>query len=248
MGIITSKAYKKAAGSVRKFNRRQHMDIEKFGEGVLRHALTDRDWAHIKFRTLDIEAQLLAIKSLIRRNQEADEDLERKIEALYEQARRTTEVRNSPYQDDQWVDETYQSFFQDAAHSMAAVGMLAPFIESLFTAIFPCLPEERKNNNHEGVAKVISRLAESNGLSQFFPDDYNKVLDALYLYRNKMFHNGFIWSENERRKFQERIKNPGWPKSWFVETSYSSLWQKPGFCRATNGESGHSDGRRQPGR
>ena len=236
MGIITSKAYKKAAGSVRKFNHRQHMDIEKFGEGVLRHALTDRDWAHIKLRTLDIEAQLLAIKSLIRRNQEADEDLERKIEALYEQARRTTDVRNSPYQDDQWVDETHQSFFQDAAHSMAAVGMLAPFIESLFTAIFPCLPEERKNN-HEGVAKVISRLAESNGLSQFFPDDYNKVLDALYLYRNKMFHNGFIWSENERRKFQEKIKNPGWPKSWFVETNYRDSREKTEepriFCMST---------------
>ncbi|MDE2664557.1 MAG: hypothetical protein OXI69_00235 [Acidobacteriota bacterium] len=73
--------------------------------------MTNRDLAHIEMQTLDFEAQLLAIKSLIRRNQQGDEDLARKIEALYEQARRTTQVRNSPHQDDLRVDETYQSFF-----------------------------------------------------------------------------------------------------------------------------------------
>ena len=196
------------------------MDIETFEEGLLRHALTNRDWAHIELRVLDVDAQLLAIKSLIRRNQRADEELEQEIKDLYEQARRTTEVRNSPYQDDRWVDETYQSFFQDAAHSMAAVGMLAPFIESLFTAIFPRLPKERKKNKHEGIAKVIPQLAESNGLSQFFPDDYNKVLDALYLYRNKMFHNAFMWPKDKRNKFQKTIKKRGWPQNWFKEIPY----------------------------
>ena len=224
--MTVTEVYEKATAIVRKWTRSQQIDTETFREGVLRHALTNRDLAHIELQTLDVEAQLLAIKSLIRHNQQADEDLERKIEALYEQARRTTEVRNSPYQDDRWVDETYQSFFQDAAHSMAAVGMLVPFIESLFTAIFPRLPKERKKNKHEGIAKVIPRLAESNGLSQFFPDDYKEVLDALYLYRNKMFHNGFIWPKDKRYKFQTTIKESGWPQNWFKEMSYRDYREK----------------------
>ena len=236
MGTMTCEVYEKAAAIIRIWIRRKHMDIEKFMEGVLRHALTDRDLAHIELRALDVKAQLLAIKSLICRNQQADEDLEQKIEALYEQARRTNEVRNSPYQDDRWVDETYQSFFQDAAHSMAAVGMLVPFIESLFASIFPRLPKE-KENNKQGIAKAIPRLAESNGLSQYFPNDYKKVLDALYLYRNKMFHNGFIWPENERNKFQKAIKERGWPQNWFDEKTYKDsrkTTEKPWiFCMST---------------
>ena len=208
------------------------MDVEKFMEGVLCHALTDRDLAHIELRdvdvlrNVDVEAQLLAIKNLIRRNRKANEDSEQKIKDLYEQARRTMETRNSPYQDDRWVDETYQSFFQDAAQSMAAVGMLVPLIESLFAIIFPSLPKETEKNKNEGIVKVILRLAESDGLAQFFPDDYKNVLEALFLYRNKMFHNGFIWPEKERNKFQKKIKEGGWPQSWFEETTYEDSLKK----------------------
>ena len=201
------------------------MDIETFEAGVLRHALTNRDWDHIELRVLDVEAQLLAIKSLIRRNQQADEDLEQKIKDLYEQARRTTEVRNSPYQDDRWVDETYQSFFQDAAHSMAAIGMLVPFVEALFEAIFPRLPDE-KAKDKQGIVKATTQLAESSGLAQFFPDDYEKTLDALFLYRNKMFHNGFIWPLDVRKKFQKTIKERGWPCNWFEETIHKDPCEK----------------------
>ena len=221
------------------------MDVEKFMDGVLCHALTDRDLAHIKLRDLahielrdiDVEAQLLAIKNLIRCNQQAKEDLEHKIKDLCEQARRTTETGNSPYQDDRWVDETYQSFFQHAAQSMAAVGMLVPLIESLFAIIFPSLPKEIEKNKHEGIVKVILRLAKSHGLAQFFPGDYKNVLEALFLYRNKMLHNGFIWPEKERNKFQKKIKEGGWPQSWFEETSYKDSPKKTEtpwiFCMST---------------
>ena len=182
--------YERAAAVVRKWIRRKPIDIEKFIEGVLRHGLTDRDLAHSEMRDLDVEAQLLAIKSLIGRNQQADEDLERKIKDLYEQARRAKEVKNGPYQDDLWVDETYQSFFQYAAHSMAAVGMLAPFTETLFTKFFPGLPRE-KMKNKQGIVKAIGThsksSSESRRLVRFFPEDYEETLDALFSYRNKMF-------------------------------------------------------------
>ena len=169
------------------------MDIETFVERGLRHALTDRDWAHIELQALDVEAQLLAIKSLIRRNQQADEDLDQKIDNLRRQDQGRTGF---------WVDEIYQSFFQEAAHSMAAAGMLAPFIEAIFTAIFPCLPKEKKKKN-QGIAKAITCLSKSKKLIHCFPEDYEKTIEALFLYRNKMFHNGFIWPKNERNKFQK---------------------------------------------
>ncbi|MXZ33909.1 MAG: hypothetical protein F4X19_02150 [Acidobacteria bacterium] len=192
------------------------MDIATFVERGLRHALTDRDWAHIELQALDVEAQLLAIKSLIRRNLQADEDLNRRINDLRKQ-----DSEGNGF----WVDDIYQSFFQEAAHSMAAAGMLAPFIEAIFAAIFPCLPKEKKKKN-QGIAKAITCLSKSKKLTHFFPDDYEKTIEALFLYRNKMFHNGFIWPENKRNEFQKRIKEGGWPQSWFQETTYKDSREK----------------------
>ena len=206
----------KASAIVREWDRRQPLDIETFEEGVLLHALTNRDWAHIELRVLDVEAQLLAIKSLIRRNRQADEDLNRRIDDLRKQDQQGNDF---------WVDDIYQSFFQDVAHSMAAVGMLAPFIEALFTAIFPRLPDE-KAKDKQGIVKATTQLAESSGLAQFFPDDYEKTLDALFLYRNKMFHNGFIWPLDVRKKFQKTIKERGWPCNWFEETIHKDPCEK----------------------
>ena len=111
---------------------------------------------------------------------------------------------------------------------MAAVGMLAPFTETLFTKFFPCLPKE-KDKNRQGIVKAISYLSKSKGLANFFPENYEETLDALFSYRNKMFHNGFIWPENERNKFQERINDRGWPTNWFVETSYQDSRDKTGI-------------------
>ena len=210
MGIMVSEVYEKAAAIVRKWNRRQHVDIETFVREGLRHGLPNRDWAHIKLQALDVEAQLLAIKSLIRRNQQADEDLNQKILNLRKQDHKRTGL---------WVDDVDHSVFQDVAHSMAAIGMLAPFIEALFTAILPCLPKEKKGND-QGIVKAITHLSKLRGLAHFFPEDYEKTLEALFLYRNKMFHNGFIWPENERNKFQKTIKERGWPQNWFEEITY----------------------------
>ena len=62
MGIMVNEIYAKAAAIVREWNRRQPLDMGTFEEGVLRHALTNRDWAHIQLQALDVEAQLLAIE------------------------------------------------------------------------------------------------------------------------------------------------------------------------------------------
>ncbi len=220
-------------------------EIRKLSEG-LKRSLSDSGWHPVN---LDLEAQLLAIKDLLRRNRQADEDLEQRIKDLYEQAQQTTEVwRNSPYQDDRFVDETYQSFFQDAAHSMAAVGMLVPFLEAFFVASFQCVRDEvgrtkqatsedqrtqaleskfldlhsqfKKRSGkrqREGFVAAIDQLARSIGLAPFFPNDYRKTLEALFQYRNKMFHLGFEWPEGECKKFQNRVEKGDWPSNWFLK-------------------------------
>ena len=63
----------------------------------------------------NLEPQLLAIKSLLRRNRKAEEDTMREIERLYERSRQA-EQAHSPYQDDKWVDYTFESFFHGVAH------------------------------------------------------------------------------------------------------------------------------------
>jgi hypothetical protein len=34
-----------------------------------------------------------------------------------------------------------------------------------------------------------------------------------------MFHNGFEWSPETRQKFANRIKNEGWPSTWFQQAT-----------------------------
>lgn len=58
-----------------------------------------------------------------------------KIQALDAFARKSTGLRNDRAVDE-WVDLLHASTYQSAANSMAAVGMLAPLIESLFYQAF----------------------------------------------------------------------------------------------------------------
>ena len=120
----------------------------------------------------------------------------REIECLYERARQA-EQAPSPYQDEEWVDRRFESFFHDVAHSMAAVGMLAPFVEVLLVRIFQYFQNEEQNtrpanienqrrqlaedeywnpyflfnkrDRRTNIAEGIIQLADSVGLTQFFP-------------------------------------------------------------------------------
>jgi hypothetical protein len=100
--------------------------------------LPDNFWGHVFFEDINLEAQMAAVRSLIRRNREADADLEAEISEL--------EAHVKTLADDEvgiaeafWVDQMEHSVFQDAANSMAAVGMLAPMFEALFTNLFAAL-------------------------------------------------------------------------------------------------------------
>jgi hypothetical protein len=80
---------------------------------------------------MDYEQQLIAIHGLLRRNKAADEQLEAERKEITDFIK-----RSSGSAQDHAIDESGENFFviayQGAAHSMAALGMIAPLFESMF--------------------------------------------------------------------------------------------------------------------
>jgi len=60
----------------------------------------------------------------------------------------------------------------------------------------------------------IYELADVVDLTQYLSGDLRKMLEALFGYRNKMFHNGFEWPKNECQEFAKRIQQEKW-QAWF---------------------------------
>ena len=206
--------------------------------------ITNRERALFLIGEYDLEAQLLAIRSLVKRNSESDKALAEEIKALEADIREHSNDY-ADYLQDSRIEHLYGSVFQDAAHSMSAVGMLAPFVESLFVAIFKELranqlpvddaTDRRVSALHDAfwdphyvfdgakrqkhVVKGIRQLAESTGLMAYLPDSLFKTLSALFEYRNRMFHHGFEWPIDERDKFASSILQNQWPPNWFTQSS-----------------------------
>lgn len=214
--------------------------------------VSDRDYACILLPELDYEAQLFAIESLLKRNAQADARLRDSMVELEKHAAQLSGM-NSDRAIDDWGMLFEVSIYQDAAHSMAAVGMLAPFIESIFFQTFfeikklsefypldfskhprwknyesakhkyaddmdgwncHCIWSKEGRRSKE-LVKGISDLSNAIGLDSYLPVGIIVKLDALFSYRNKMFHNGFEWPISEREKFAKTIKQKQWPSNWF---------------------------------
>lgn len=217
-------------------------------DGFPRFEVSNRDQALFLIGERDLEAQLLAIKGVLHQNRQADEAVSENIKELDRYIRGHT-GDNEEYQmhiESQWVDALHGSVFQDAAHSMAAVGMLAPLVESLLVSIFSALRERQHEDGNARAADArtaasqvdfwdphfvferggrridlvagTKQLAASIGLAEFLPDGYDTMLSALIAYRNKMFHHGLEWPIEERWKFDERLRSESWPAEWFQKS------------------------------
>jgi len=95
------------------------------------------DWAPALIKHIAYDAQLTTIRFLLHRLRKHDKELDEEIRRLHEY--------KGPHQEravDEWVDLVHDSVYQGAANSMAAVGMLAPFIESIFCGGFETIREE----------------------------------------------------------------------------------------------------------
>lgn len=176
----------------------------------------------------DYPAQLTAIRELLRRQRDANAETTRSISAL---------EAGPPSQQaaDERVDLLHGSVYQDAAHSAAAVGMLAPLAESFFRNALVALGKRHaqlglplpsaprftkpgawdpKRKGGRGIVTEVREICAGAGITPYLPPDTHLHLEATVAYRNAMFHNGFEWPPKERADFRERAA--GWPSEWFA--------------------------------
>lgn len=213
--------------------------LDSSGQGDLFDSFTDREVGLILLSNMDYEAQLLAVHALLRRQKGAEQDEIVEIEAF---AKRTSGLRNQRAVDE-WVDHLHASVYQKAAHSMAAVGMLAPLFESILCQSFSGIRRSFETNSipfsshprwklitkeqwdchyvftqsggkKKNLVKGVLQLADATGLTAHLPNDLRPTLQALFEYRNKMFHFGFEWPTVERERFQ--MQTADWPSDWFA--------------------------------
>lgn len=204
-----------------------------------------RDAAVFVMPHLDYESQLIAIVELLSSHRRAEEEIDAKIKRAEGCARRA----RSEHATDLWIEHLYQSSYQAAAHSMAAIGMIAPLVESIFDHTFreigrltencPPLSEhhrlgvsnadekkwncrwvaDEKNKWRKNVVGGVVQLADATGLVRNLPPEFERTLSALVAYRNKMFHFGFEWPVEGRRDFEKRLCASGWPAEWFSNST-----------------------------
>lgn len=224
--------------------------IEDSKYGIGRMELSDRDAAFLVLPDLDYDSQLAAIHQLLRRHRAADQELKREITEIEAFAARTSGLRNQRAIDE-WTDRLHHSVYQDAAHSMAAVGMLAPMIESVFYQTFLGIRQRFYDGKHAPTDQVrwqqpaedqwdchyywsngrrsknlvsgIIQLSEALQLMSHLPANLEQMLEALFEYRNKMFHCGFEWPVDERQRFAKRIRDRKWPANWFAQATRGGL-------------------------
>ena len=178
-------------------------------------------YIHFPLEEFNHDAQLVAIRNLLYRQKWADRELSDRIKEADEVARRTR-GRANEHAVDVWVELVVTSCYQDAAHSMAAVGMIAPLIESAFRAVFRSFGNELPRGD---LAKSIIRRVEKVGMKEYMPADLEPTLSALFAYRNKMFHGGFEWSLEELKGFERLLDENRSPPDWFSRaTSGGEPW------------------------
>jgi len=205
-----------------------------------------RDYLYCLEIHFDIDAQLAAVRELLRQHRAAKEAFSKEIDNLEQHARRLSGAL-SDFATDEWVDRLHHSVYQEAAHSMAAVGMLAPLVETIFHQCFlsigkrffptasPVREHARWQTAHviqwdchyvldgqqvkNDLVRGILQLADAVGLASRLPADLKQVLSLLFAYRNKMFHHGFEWPVEERHRFEKRISQEGWSLDWLSKAT-----------------------------
>lgn len=195
----------------------------------------------------DFRSQLIAVRVVLQRNREAEEKVSAEIKQLEADIRKRG---GDSWLVDHWVDKLHSSTFLDATHSMAAVALIAPLMESLFGRAFLYLKHtmgesyslgsghERwqlddrwdhrylwKRGRRSGdIAKGIVQLAEAIDLKQHLPADLARTLSVLFEYRNKMFHCGLEWPSKDRKDFANLIKSNGWTDCFERAESGGDPW------------------------
>lgn len=206
-------------------------------------AMEDIDYAGEFLPDIDYLAQLRAIRDLLDRHAEEERLATHRIQSI-----NSTEPMRQQFVDEA-VAEMHASVYQDAAHSMAAVGMLAPLVETIFRIAFlnigaryDSLPAwtsphgrlQRPGKTRwdcslvfkdgkwvNGILEGVRELCDALELTTALPSEFWLRFDALVAYRNKMFHHGFEWPEKVREEFWTRVETSGF---FTVATTNDRPW------------------------
>ena len=217
--------------------------------------LSAEDASAVLIEMIDIDSQLHAIYQTFKMIEKAKQDEREHIKELEQIAKETQENPYEPFSNvDRVIDAYHNSVYFDAANSMSTVGMIAPTMESILFEVFQNIGKKFKpsilkvnsvrnklkrkekfdchyfydiDNQKTGknITKGTMQILEDTGFKPYFPADFEFIIDALFTYRNKMFHNGLEWPVKEREKFQRKIEISKWPESWFsCSTSDNQPW------------------------
>lgn len=203
---------------------REYLEYKCDYAGVGFEAVTDRDIG-FAILTPDYASQWVAIRSILHRNQEVEDQASARIRKLEADIR--THDYPQHWEEYDWVAQMHDKTFLDAAHSMAAIGLIAPFMESLFGRIVTYFTDERTweaSRRKVGIAKAFLQIAEDIGLRRHLPDDLSTTAPALFAYRNKMFHCGLEWPERDRTNFAKRVQRDGWTGCFSRAESDNEPW------------------------
>jgi len=202
-----------------------------------------RDYACILLPTVNYDSQLQAIKSLLILHKHNEKRRSTEIAKVERELQDLSGIQRDIANNER-AEMLHMSVYEDAAHSMAAIGMLAPIIETIFCQAFRSArfyygdvtdllpnhsrwmqdPEARwdcrffwkKGEKFVNLVEGIMQLSSATGLKEFLPPNLRNMLSAVFTYRNKMFHLGFEWPMDERKKFQAMIASEKWPDNWFA--------------------------------
>ena len=164
-------------------------------------------------------SQLEAIRGLLFRNQRADVELADEIAGAEDRARQSRGPA-SDFAVDYAIDLMERSIYQDVAHSMAAVGMIAPFMEGVFRDGCDRIEKEVP---HGDLVKNVLKIVEETGLTPYLPDRLALTMEALFRYRNDLFHWGFEWPAHVCQDFKNATNH--WPDNWFDKaTRDDDIW------------------------
>ena len=140
---------------------RKYLEYQCDHAGVGFEAVTDRDIG-LAILTPDYASQCAAIRSILQGNQEAEDQASARIREL------EADIRTHGYPQ-HWVDhhlvtQVRAKTLLDAAHSMAAVGLIAPLMESLFSRIVRYFKDEQTwkgSRRGVGIAKAFLQIAKT---------------------------------------------------------------------------------------
>jgi hypothetical protein len=200
----------------------------------------------------DIDAQLAAIRELLRQNADAKQVSADEMARIASDARAMSGAR-SEMATDAWIDRAHHSVYQGAAHSLAAVGMFPPLTETLFFQYYQAIgakffPTSAQLPSHDrwksahasqwdchyvfggkgrvkDIAGGIMQLSDAVGLGARLPTNLKKFLRLLFRYRNEMFHHGFEWPVDVRERFARMLVEEDYPERWIEKaTSGGQPW------------------------